>query len=890
MAMPGPSFGYTDANGNYSIAVAPGQYQVSMFNNVPSSCQTSPLPVTVTASQTSAGNDFAITSKLCHDGVWDDGEYCGRDAYATTGVPDMNHDCLVDGLDYVMFALQNPGCGPELSGDLNGDGLVDNQDFALLNAGLGNTASPCNPTPIPVQCDGAMQLSFSTNPSLVVNNATQAPNASYFVWLIVNGVTNAKAIEFFIQASPNVAMSNVTWFGVSGPSTFSSGSQWGVAFFGAPFTGSSVVARIQYYLSDSNPATISIAEPPASKPWVRNRWTTAAVNVSHEFALVTSVGINGPTPGLTPCGSVGQIAGTVYSDPNNDCVFNGGDTKLQNLAVRADPGPYFAYTDANGDYSFSLPPTTYTVSMAGFNAPWNALSSCQSPKTYTVNLTANTTFPGNDFALQPNGTITGRVYSDGTTPCVFDVGADVGLFGRRVEANPGSYVAYTDLNGNYSLTVPVGSYTVTQVAPFSDPWVYPSCFSGSYPVTVVANTMYGGRDFPLNLNGSACNMTTRIVSNGVSMGPPPCQHTAVRGPCPGSEQEYLVWVWGDPNLSNATIPANRTITITLDPAFTINSVTGDCPFTVLSSSPANTRVIQFTSAIPPGTQCTLKVHATPSTMGPYTHVVSFSPGMACGGTLVTSLNEVANCIACDPNDMYVQPGCGANGEVLADVPLTYTAKFENIGLGAAQNIVIEDILDAHLDPNTVHIVASSHPVTGVQLEAGNKLVIRFANINLPGTTDPDHNHGYVIYSVNQDPGLPDGTTIHNSASIYFDFNDAVVTNTALSTVRDNPCVTTPVGQPPLPLANYLGLNHPNPFNPATTIEYGLTSAGLVSINIYNVRGELIRTLVHERKVPGWYSVDWDGRDQGGNPVASGVYLDRMSAGSFVSTKKLVLLK
>src|SRR5262249_14194160 len=159
------------------------------------------------------------------------------------------------------------------------------------------------------------------------------------------------------------------------------------------------------------------------------------------------------------------------------------------------------------------------------------------------------------------------------------------------------------------------------------------------------------------------------------------------------------------------------------------------------------RVIRFDSAIPPGTQCTVKVHATPSTMGPYTHTAVFSPGMVCGGTYVTSLTEVANCISCDPNDMYVQPGCGPNGEVLAGEPLTYTTKFQNIGVGAAQNIVIEDVLDAHLDPSTLHIVASSHPVTGVQLEAGNRLVIRFADINLPGTTDPDHSHGYVIYSI-----------------------------------------------------------------------------------------------------------------------------------------------
>jgi uncharacterized repeat protein (TIGR01451 family) len=240
--------------------------------------------------------------------------------------------------------------------------------------------------------------------------------------------------------------------------------------------------------------------------------------------------------------------------------------------------------------------------------------------------------------------------------------------------------------------------------------------------------------------------------------------------------------------------------------------------------------------------------------------------------------------------MLVQPGCGDNGEVLADEPLTYTTRFQNIGQGPAENIVVESVLDEDLDPSTLYIIKASHTVTGVQLEAGNKLVISFDNINLPGTTDEPNSHGYVMYSINQDPGLPDGTTITNSASVFFDFNEPVVTNTALTTVKDIPCAPTQVTQPALPSANHLGQNYPNPFNPTTTIEYGVVSFEMVSINIYNARGELVRTLVSGRRAPGWYSVDWDGRDQHGNQVASGVYLSRMQAGSFSQTRKLVLLK
>jgi uncharacterized repeat protein (TIGR01451 family) len=725
--------------------------------------------------------------------------------------------------------------------------------------------------------------------------ATQAPGGPYSVWLVVNGVTNARSIEYWIKASPNVSLSGV--IGVGGTALAQTGTYctdlWGVAAFNQ-VTGAATVARVDYFLTDSNPATITVVPPTVPcVSWARNRWAPASGSVSHEFANILNVGINGPPPGLTPtCGTLGQITGTVYAEvPTEDCMFNGTDTKLLNRVVKAVPGPYYAYTDANGNYSFwLLPGPTYTISMDGFNSPWTALSSCQ-VHTYSVPVTANTTSPGNDFALEQSGTIKGRVYSDTATPCVFDVGTDVGMSGRQVLAMPGNFVAYTDANGNYSLTVPIGTYTVSLVQPASDPWALPSCFAGPYSVPVAVNTTTLNQDFPLNLVGSACNMTTRIASNGINLSLPPCPRI-LTAPCPGIEHEFLVWVWGDPTLSNTTVPANSTIIVQLDAAFTINTVTAvDCPFTIISSPNAYTRQIKFTGAIPPGTKCTVKVHATPSTAGPYTETAVYSPGVACIGTLNRTLSEVSRCGgSCDPNDMLVQPGCGVNGEVPANEPLTYTARFENIGQGPAANIVIDDVLDPHLDPKSLYIVQASHTVTGVQLEAGNKLVIRFDNINLPAVTDPGHNHGYVMFSINQNPGLPDGTTITNKASIVFDFNDPVVTNTALTTVKDHPCAVTPVVQPSSPTATFIGQNHPNPFNPTTTIEYGLVSFEMVSINIYNARGELVRNLVNGRRAPGWYSVDWDGRDQRGNPVASGVYLSRMQAGSFSQTRKLVLLK
>ena len=92
------------------------------------------------------------------------------------------------------------------------------------------------------------------------------------------------------------------------------------------------------------------------------------------------------------------------------------------------------------------------------------------------------------------------------------------------------------------------------------------------------------------------------------------------------------------------------------------------------------------------------------------------------------------------------------------------------------------------------------------------------------------------------------------------------------------------------LATALEANVPNPFNPTTTIKYSLATNEFVSLNIYDVRGRLIRTMVRDNQVGGVYRVEWDGRSNGGEQVASGMYFYRLQAGAFTKTRKMLLLK
>jgi hypothetical protein len=102
---------------------------------------------------------------------------------------------------------------------------------------------------------------------------------------------------------------------------------------------------------------------------------------------------------------------------------------------------------------------------------------------------------------------------------------------------------------------------------------------------------------------------------------------------------------------------------------------------------------------------------------------------------------------------------------------------------------------------------------------------------------------------------------------------------------------TPVEDIVLPTEFNLGQNYPNPFNPTTRISFSLPKEAPVTFEVYNLLGVKIRTLMAgETKSAGFYTVSWDGRDDAGVGMASGVYLYRVSAGTFLASKKMTLLK
>jgi hypothetical protein len=145
-------------------------------------------------------------------------------------------------------------------------------------------------------------------------------------------------------------------------------------------------------------------------------------------------------------------------------------------------------------------------------------------------------------------------------------------------------------------------------------------------------------------------------------------------------------------------------------------------------------------------------------------------------------------------------------------------------------------------------------------------------------------------TINQQPGYAlVGTYFYFTAGEYFPDQGIVgvsVSYGSLGIQTDEPLH--------LPSEFSLSQNYPNPFNPSTTIEFDVPECGStrtkVRLDIYDMRGWLVRPLVDELSGPGRYKVQWDGKDKAGGNAGSGVYFCRIEAGHFKSTRKLLLAR
>ncbi len=197
----------------------------------------------------------------------------------------------------------------------------------------------------------------------------------------------------------------------------------------------------------------------------------------------------------------------------------------------------------------------------------------------------------------------------------------------------------------------------------------------------------------------------------------------------------------------------------------------------------------------------------------------------------------------DPNDKTATPtGYGPNHIIRENTDLEYKIRFQNTGTDTAFTVVIADTLSPLLDWATLEAGASSHSYR-LEVRQGGILRFVFSPIALPDSNvNEAASHGFVKFRIAQKSDLPLGTVIENKASIYFDFNDAVVTNTAFHTIGA-PYVVSSTYNPRFP---QVGVEvRPNPFQDQAVLEVKGHEMRDGLLRLYDAQGRAVQVQVFE---------------------------------------------
>ncbi|HEY6195753.1 MAG TPA: SdrD B-like domain-containing protein [Candidatus Eisenbacteria bacterium] len=398
-------------------------------------------------------------------------------------------------------------------------------------------------------------------------------------------------------------------------------------------------------------------------------------------------------------------------------------------------------------------------------------------------------------ASRGTSSIAGKCFNDMNANGVWD--PDEPPFpGRLVHLEPAGGYLFTKEDGSFSFSsLATGSYRLS--------FAQDSLWAQSAPVDIagyvialgddqaLSGYVFGGR--PTHDVCSARVVVKLVCPNVLKVGPR-CM------PCCDVPNSYHVFL---ENTGTTFLSGQLDIQLPPEATNVVVNAVGPCYFDsqmhahTCNTPPVvigNSIAIRFnpngtsTEGIPPGRAVDVELTFTPvcqSGSVPTLVVGASYHDRFCPLTANGVHAERALC-AHDPNAKSpAPPGCGVDGLIAAVQPLRYLVEFHNTGTAPADLVVVRDTLDADLDSNTVVTLGSSHPQ--VFERHGRVLAWSFWGIELPDSiANEPASHGYVEYAVRPRADVPVGAVIENTASIYFDRNDPVVTNRTHHTITDQP--------------------------------------------------------------------------------------------------------
>lgn len=546
--------------------------------------------------------------------------------------------------------------------------------------------------------------------------------------------------------------------------------------------------------------------------------------VTHTFFIVTTGTISNLSASITPI---------------NETCFQSFDGQINVTLSGSNSGP-FSYQWNNGATSQNIANVStgnYWVTIT------DGSSGCLSLQT-TVNFTGVNC-----------GSISGNAFIDINSDCVKNIGDNNATY-TSIILNPGNRMGYANGVGNYTVSnLPYGTYSVSLNSYYGN--FVPTCSQ-----TIIAS-VNGGTQNSINNNLSVgFNSTTNpdlkvsAYSNGIVPGFVCYVNYQLTNLNNVSASGLFKAILPTSFMANITSGNPNNYTISGDTVIwnfnNINYSGGSTSFIIYYTVPLNT---------PLGSAFTSCMWAQPL-------VTDFNP---LNNTFCYSRNVTGSF---DPNDKTVSPiGVGTSGDIAAtETDLTYLIRFQNTGNGPAVNIVVKDTLSTNVDVNTFEMLGSSHNYN-LEILPNNILKWKFNNIMLPDSNSNEPgSHGYIQYRIKRTNNNTPGTQIKNTAYIYFDFNEPVVTNTAINTIETVTGIKTSF------LNNDEWTVYPNP---STGALYIVNNKSVKEISLLQILNSIGQTVFEETITSNYKNIDLSN-------LNNGVYFLKIASDKQSVIKRVVL--
>lgn len=449
------------------------------------------------------------------------------------------------------------------------------------------------------------------------------------------------------------------------------------------------------------------------------------------------------------------------------------------------------------------------------------------------------------------GVVSGKVYNDFNTNCNQD-SIEQGLSNIIIEANPGPFYASTNSIGEYSMVLPFDNYTITQHLPVNYNEICPVSGSYSFTLDSINNTV-------INIDFSDSITPVQDVNVQLTSG-------VAR---PGFFYTYYL------NYSSFnSAPMNGVVSLVYDATiltYSLSSIapdniSGDTLFWNYSNLQLfENRGISATFYVPADVNLLGDTLSACAQITPLIGDVNLADNTVCHDRIIVG--------SYDPNDKQVSP----QGDILlSDNELKYTIRFQNSGTDTAFTVVVVDTLSANLDVSSIKKVMASHPFD-YSISGQGVLTFTFNNILLPDSNvNEPASHGLIEFTINQHPSNGIGTTIENTAEIYFDFNPAIVTNTVVNTI------VLPTNIEEIKRPNTVSV-YPNPTSGSLKVSFNTSNENEVNIALFDITGRKVNEFIQNKTMNGSQVLDLNIRE-----VKSGIYFLSVKIGDKNYTNKIVV--